>query len=47
MKNFLNISDFSSADLREIIDQAMKKKKIEMVLINLLPIKMNLLKGRP
>ena len=27
MKNFLNISDFSSADLREIIDQAMQRKK--------------------
>ena len=46
MKNFLNISDFSSADLREIIDQAMQRK-IEMVLINRLPLKMNLLKGRP
>ena len=43
MKNFINISDHSSNDLRAIIDEAKSRKLKEKDLINLHRMKINLL----
>ena len=44
MKNFINISDCSSEELRAIIEEAKRENKIDLVLINLHLMKISPLK---